>query len=84
MQLVRGAALVGQQEQAEPDLCDEERLREREQVRDDAPRAAPAPVDEAADGRGQRRHRDHEVGERVCVVSIARTLARAWGDRVDE
>ena len=37
---VRRAPVIGEQQQAEPDLGDEERLREREQVRDEC-RAAP-------------------------------------------
>ena len=64
---VRGAAVIGEQQQAEADLRDEERLREREQVRDEAPRLAPAVVREAgerggAEGRGEDEECDGVMG----------------------
>ena len=43
-----GAPVVGEEQQAEPDLRDEQRLGEREQVRDDAARLAPPVVREPA------------------------------------
>ena len=40
VELVGGPPVVGEEQQPEPDLGDEQRLREREQVRDEPPRPA--------------------------------------------
>ncbi len=53
--------MIGEEQEAEPDLRDEERLGEREQVRDDAPRLAMAVVREAGErGGAERRSEDEE------------------------
>ena len=63
MEIVGGAAVVGEEQQAEADLGDEQRLREGEQVRQPAARDAPPPVDEPAGERRERRHANDEEGE---------------------
>ena len=63
MELVTGAAVVGEQEKAEPDLGDEQRLGEREQMRRDRPGAAAAPVAIPADQRRERAHGDRDAAE---------------------
>ncbi len=65
MQLVSRPPVVGEQQEPEPDLGDEQGLRQREQVRDEAAGAAPPPEHEPADERRQRRHADHQEGEGV-------------------
>jgi hypothetical protein len=63
---VRGAAVIGEQEQPEPDLRDEERLRERDQVRDEAPGFTPAVIREPGeDGSAEGRGEDEECNDVV-------------------
>jgi len=53
--------MIGEEEQPEPDLRDEERLRERDQVRDEAARLAAAAVRKARERRGaEGRSEDEE------------------------
>ena len=65
--MILRAAVVGEQQQAERDLGDDERLGEREQLRDErCPRAAPARQNaaaEASDADG-----DHEE----CIDVVGR------------
>ena len=63
VEIVGGTAVVGEEQQAEADLGDEERLGEREQMREPAARHAPPPVDEPAGERRERGHADDEEGE---------------------
>ena len=57
---LRRAPVVGEEQEPEPDLGDEERLREREQVRDDPARLAPPVVGDGPDRSGAERRREHE------------------------
>jgi len=57
--------VVGQEQQAEPDLGDEEGLGERQQMGDDAARLAPAQVGEPADKGRRPRHPQYEECDRV-------------------
>ena len=59
VKLVGGTPIVGEEQQTDRDLRDEERLGEREQVRGDRPCAASAPVEDAADERAARADGDH-------------------------
>ena len=59
------APMVGEEQQTEPDLGDEERLRERQQMRRQRPRTASAPVDETAPERRQRADGDDCNGNRL-------------------
>jgi hypothetical protein len=53
--------VIGEEQQPEPDLRDEQRLRERDQVRDEAARLAAAVVRDGRKGRGtEGRCKDEE------------------------
>ncbi len=53
--------MVGEQQEAEAHLRDDQRLREREQVRDEAARLAPAVIrDPGEHGGAERREEDEE------------------------
>jgi hypothetical protein len=65
VELVGGAPVVREEQEAERDLRHEERLREREQVRHEAADAPPAPVDETAHERAERGNRHDEEGQRL-------------------
>src|SRR5262245_23276631 len=58
---VRCPVVVREEEEPEPDLGDEQSLREREQVRDDASRLAPPVIRDAGEDRGGPRDPEHEV-----------------------
>ena len=65
MEAVRRAVMVGEQQQSEPDLRDEERLRQREEMGDDPARLPPPVVGgQRGDPRSERRH-EHEECDRV-------------------
>jgi hypothetical protein len=58
--------VVGEEQQAEPDLRDEHRLREGDQMRHDPARLSPAPVCVAGERRGTpRRSKDEECNRVV-------------------
>ena len=60
VQVLRRALVLGEQEQTERDLGDEDGLCEREQVRDDRPRLPLPQVGDPGDERGAPRDREHE------------------------
>jgi hypothetical protein len=61
MEPMRGAMVVGQEQQAETHLGDQESLRERDQVRDQAVRLTPPQVGETGEhGRTPRRPQDEK------------------------
>ena len=64
MELVGGAVAAREQQQPERHLGDDDRLRERDQVRDPGARGRPAVGDEPGDGGGEA-GRDHEERDRV-------------------
>src|SRR5262249_8690040 len=63
VQVVGRPLVVGEEQETEPDLSDEQGLREREQMGRDRPRAAAAPVDDPAPEGGEGADRDHGEGE---------------------
>ena len=63
---MRRATVIGKQQQPEPNLGDEQRLRECEQVRDDAARFPVAVVREAGErSSAERRRQDEECNSAV-------------------
>ena len=52
--------MIGEQEQTEPDLRNEQCLRERDRVRDEAARLAPAVVREAGERSGAESRSENE------------------------
>jgi hypothetical protein len=60
MKPVGRPAVIGEQQEPEPDLRDEERLGQRDQVRDEAARLTPAVVREAREQRGAEGRSEHE------------------------
>ena len=63
VQLVGGTPVVGEQQEPDRDLRDEQRLREREQMRRHRSRAAAAPVEVPARERRAGAHGDHRDAE---------------------
>lgn len=57
--------VAGEEQQAERDLGDEERLREREELRRDPARVAPAPIGPERAEPGERGDGDDRERERV-------------------
>src|SRR4051812_2133488 len=69
--MLRRPPVIGEEQQAEPDLADEQRLREREQMGEEAARLAAAVVRPAAEhGRAEG---DDEDDERERVVGREHT-----------
>ncbi len=60
MEAIGRPPMVTEEEEAEPDLRNENRLRQREQLRDDAPGSTSSPVCDECRGGGGEAHGDHE------------------------
>jgi thioredoxin-dependent peroxiredoxin len=68
VQVVPGSPVVGEKQETESDLGDEDRLDEREQVPGDTTRLTPTRVGDRAEASGARTHRKHEHSDRLVEV----------------
>jgi len=63
VELVTRTTIVGEEQEPDSDLGDEQRLREREEMRRDCPGTAAAPVEHAAEERRESAYRDRDRPE---------------------